>query len=193
MRRSARRGGDVAQVLRPEAGELEVRIQARPETVFEFFVDPEKMKRWKGTEAELDPRPGGTYRVGGIAGGATVVGEFVEIDPPRRLVFTWGWEGDEEVPPGSSTVEVTLTPDGDATVLHLVHRDLPAGQGPRDMEGWEHFVPRLGGGGGAWRAGSPAPGGSSRRRGDGTRGRTPGRCPEKADGRLGRRKEGGVD
>jgi len=80
----------VAQVLRPDAGELEVRIQARPETVFEFFVDPEKMKRWKGTEAELDPRPGGTYRVSGIAGGATVVGEFVEIDPPRRLVFTWG-------------------------------------------------------------------------------------------------------
>jgi uncharacterized protein YndB with AHSA1/START domain len=58
--------------------------------VFEFFVDPQKMRRWKGTVAELDPRPGGTYRVGGIAGGATVVGEFVEIDPPRRLVFTWG-------------------------------------------------------------------------------------------------------
>ncbi|HEU4832060.1 MAG TPA: SRPBCC family protein [Actinomycetota bacterium] len=130
MRPRARKGGGVAQVLRPDAGELEVRIQARPETVFEFFVDPEKMRRWKGTEAELDPRPGGTYRVGGIAGGATVVGEFVEIDPPRRLVFTWGWEGDEEVPPGSSTVEVTLTPDGDATVLHLVHRDLPVGQGP---------------------------------------------------------------
>jgi uncharacterized protein YndB with AHSA1/START domain len=72
----------VAQVLRPDAGELEVRIQARPETVFEFFVDPEKMTRWKGTHAELDPRPGGTYRVGGIAGGETVVGEFVEIDPP---------------------------------------------------------------------------------------------------------------
>lgn len=133
----------MAQVLRPDAGELEVRIQARPETVFEFFVDPQKMRRWKGTEAELDPRPGGRYRVSGIAGGATVVGEFVEIDPPRRLVFTWGWEGDEEVPPGSSTVEVTLTPDGDATVLHLVHRDLPAGQGPSHMEGWEHFVARL--------------------------------------------------
>jgi uncharacterized protein YndB with AHSA1/START domain len=133
----------VAQVLRPETGELEVRIQARPETVFEFFTDPEKMKLWKGSSAELDPRPGGTYRVGGITGGATVVGEFVEIDPPNHLVFTWGWEGDEDVPPGSSTVEVTLTRDGDATVLHLVHRDLPAGQGARQMEGWEHFVPRL--------------------------------------------------
>ena len=80
----------MAQVLRPEAVELEVRIDARPEIVFEFFVDPEKMSRWKGTSAEIDPRPGGTYRVGGIAGGATVVGEFVEIDPPRRLVFIVG-------------------------------------------------------------------------------------------------------
>lgn len=132
----------MAQVLRPDVGELEVRIEARPETVFEFFIDPEKMRRWKGSTAELDPRPGGTYRVGGIAG-ATVVGEFVELDPPNRLVFTWGWEGDEEVPPGSSTVEVTLTRDGEATVLRLVHRDLPAGQGARHMEGWEHFVPRL--------------------------------------------------
>jgi uncharacterized protein YndB with AHSA1/START domain len=54
MRPSARRGGGVAQVLRPEAGELEVRIEARPETVFEFFVDPEKMSRWKA------PRPNST-------------------------------------------------------------------------------------------------------------------------------------
>jgi hypothetical protein len=42
---SAKRGGGVAQVLRPDAGELEVRIEARPETVFEFFTDPEKMRR----------------------------------------------------------------------------------------------------------------------------------------------------
>jgi uncharacterized protein YndB with AHSA1/START domain len=133
----------VAQVARPDVGELEVRIDARPETVFEFFVDPGKMARWKGTDADLDPRPGGVYRVGGIAGGATVVGEFVEVEPPTRLVFTWGWEGDPDVPPGSSTVEVTLTADGEATVLRLVHRDLPAGQGRKHMEGWHHFMPRL--------------------------------------------------
>ena len=71
----------MAQVLRPETCELEVRIQTRPDTVFEFFVDPEKMRRWKGTEAELDPRPGGTYRVGGIAGGATV-GRRIRRDRP---------------------------------------------------------------------------------------------------------------
>ena len=43
--------------------EREVRIAARPETVFEFFTDPEKMVLWKGRQASLDPRPGGIYRV----------------------------------------------------------------------------------------------------------------------------------
>jgi len=133
----------VAQVVRPDVGELALRIEASPATVFEFFVDAEKMTRWKGGSAELDPRPGGVYRVGGIAGDHVAAGEYVELDPPHRLVFTWGWEGDEEVPPGSSTVEVTLTPDGDATLLRLVHRDLPVGQGARHEQGWLHFVPRL--------------------------------------------------
>ncbi|MCI0634732.1 MAG: SRPBCC domain-containing protein [Actinobacteria bacterium] len=133
----------MAQVARPDVGELELRIEAPLEAVYEFFVDPEKMTRWKGSSAELDPRPGGVYRVGGIGEGHVAAGEFVELDPPRRLVFTWGWEGDEEVPPGSSTVEVTLTPDGDATLLRLVHRDLPAGQGARHEQGWQLFLARL--------------------------------------------------
>ena len=43
-------------------------------------------------------------------------GEYVEVDPPSRVVFTWGWEDQETaVPPGSSTVEITLTPDGEGT------------------------------------------------------------------------------
>jgi uncharacterized protein YndB with AHSA1/START domain len=133
----------VAQLARPDVAELEVRIEAEPATVFEFFTDPEKMSRWKGTTADLDPRPGGVYRVGGIAGGATAAGSFVELEPPRRVVFTWGWEGDPQVPPGSSTVEVTLTPDGRGTILRLVHRDLPPGQGVKHLEGWQHFAPRL--------------------------------------------------
>jgi uncharacterized protein YndB with AHSA1/START domain len=45
---------DVATVV-----DREVRIAARPETVFEFFVDPQKMIQWKGRKADLDPRPGG--------------------------------------------------------------------------------------------------------------------------------------
>lgn len=132
----------MAQAERTEATENEVRIAAAPETVFGFFTEPEKMIRWKGTSAELDPRPGGVYRVD-VSGRDIAVGEYVEIDPPRRVVFTWGWEGNEQVPPGSSTVEVTLEPDGDGTIVRLVHRGLPVGEGTGHAEGWEHFLPRL--------------------------------------------------
>ena len=119
----------------------ELRIEARPETVFPFLTDPDKMTRWKGDWAQLDARPGGVYHV--QIGQAIVLGEFVELDPPRRVVFTWGWEGSDTVPPGSSTVEVTLTPDGESTILRLVHRDLPAEERAEHEGGWNHFLPRL--------------------------------------------------
>jgi uncharacterized protein YndB with AHSA1/START domain len=121
----------------------EVRIDARPETVFEFFTDPAKLLRWKGLEATLEPRPGGVYHVV-VNARSTVRGEFVEVTPPSRVVFTWGFEGpDGLLPAGASTVEVTLTPDGDGTLLRLVHRDLPATAREQHGAGWDHFLERL--------------------------------------------------
>ena len=120
----------------------EIRIAARPETVFEFFTDPDKMVRWKGRSATLEPSPGGTYRVA-INDLAVARGEFVEVDRPRRVVFTWGWEGTNPVPPGSSTVEVELVPDGEGTLLRLTHRGLPEEQVEEHAHGWDHFLPRL--------------------------------------------------
>jgi uncharacterized protein YndB with AHSA1/START domain len=122
--------------------EHEVRIAASPETVFEFFIDPAKMTRWKGLAARLDPRPGGEYRVD-VTRRDVAVGEYVEIERPSRIVFTWGWEGSEHVPPGSSTVEVTLTADGDATVVRLVHRGLPAPAAGEHEQGWRRYMDRL--------------------------------------------------
>ena len=122
--------------------EREVQIEASPETVFEFFTDPAKATRWMGSAATLDPRPGGVYRVD--IGQWTNVGEFVEVDPPNRIAWTWGWEGhDDMIPPGSSTVEVTLTPDGDATIVRLVHRDLPVHAVEPHAHGWDLYMPRL--------------------------------------------------
>lgn len=121
----------------------EIRIAARPETVFAFFTDPAKMVRWKGKQATLEPRPGGIYRVE-INDQAIARGAYVEIVPNRRVVFTWGWEGQgNPVPPGSSTVEVTLVPDGDGTILRLVHRDLPPEACDAHTHGWEHYLGRL--------------------------------------------------
>ena len=123
--------------------EREVRIAASPETVFSYFVEPEKYVKWKGHRAELDPKPGGVFRVE-FETKDVARGEFVEIEPNRRLVFTWGWEGEgQPIPPGSSTVEVTLEPDGEGTVVRLIHSGLPEAAVPRHAEGWDLFLPRL--------------------------------------------------
>jgi uncharacterized protein YndB with AHSA1/START domain len=126
------------------AVEREVRVRARPETIFPFFTDPELMVRWMGTSAEAEPSPGGIYRVD-VAAGRIARGEYVEVSPPARVVFTWGWEGDVSVvKPGASTVEVTLTPDGDHTLVRLVHRDLPSEDSAgAHGEGWDHYLDRL--------------------------------------------------
>jgi uncharacterized protein YndB with AHSA1/START domain len=125
------------------AYEKTLTIDASPETVWEFFVDPQKLTRWKGVEAELDPRPGGTYRCV-VLPGHTALGEFVEVEKPHRLVFTWGWDGQGDVPPGTSTIEVELTPEGDGTRVHFVHRDLPSAAAVEShTHGWDHYLPRL--------------------------------------------------
>ena len=121
----------------------EIAIEARPETVFEFLTDPALLLRWMGTAATLEPRPGGTYRVV-VNPRSTVRGEFVEVVPHSRVVFTWGFEEpDAALAPGASTVEVTLRPEGDGTLLRLVHRDLPEPSRPQHDMGWEHFLDRL--------------------------------------------------
>jgi uncharacterized protein YndB with AHSA1/START domain len=121
----------------------ELHIDAPRETVFSYFTDPAKMARWMGIEHHLDPVPGGAFRVD-MNGRNVAAGHFVEVEPPARVVFTWGWEASEEMPPGSSTVEVRLTAEGDKTILHFVHRDLSPVQAERHGEGWDHFLPRLG-------------------------------------------------
>jgi uncharacterized protein YndB with AHSA1/START domain len=122
--------------------EREVHIDASPETVFEFFTDPVKAVRWMGVAATLDPRPGGIYRV--EIGPYIALGEFVEVDPPNRIAWTWGWENHPEMtPPGSSTVEMTLTADGDGTVVRLVHSGLAPESIEGHAHGWDQYMPRL--------------------------------------------------
>lgn len=124
--------------------EREIHIAARPEAVFAYFIDPVKMIRWKGLRATLDPRPGGTYRVE-IDGRDVASGQYLEVVPFSRIVFTWGWEGENSpLPPGASTVEVTFTPDGNGTLLRLRHHGLPNdAMHQRHAQGWDHYLPRL--------------------------------------------------
>jgi uncharacterized protein YndB with AHSA1/START domain len=73
-----------------------------------------------------------------------MLGEFVEVDRPRRVVFTWGWETALlKTPPQSTLVEVSLVRDGDDTLVRLSHRRLTPENVALHRAGWRHYLPRL--------------------------------------------------
>ncbi len=127
----------------------EIDIEAAPETVFEFFVDPAKLTRWLAVEATLDARPGGVCHQVHEGGPPQrrlfhMEGEFLEVDPPKRVVFSWGFaEPDAVVAAGTSTVEVTLASTGAGTRVRLVHRGLPPAAFADHDGGWADLLPRL--------------------------------------------------
>jgi uncharacterized protein YndB with AHSA1/START domain len=139
----------------------EILIDARPETVFELLTVESRHVEWQGSECELDPRPGGVYRVM-VDGKHRAVGEFVEVVPNEKVVFTFGWdEPGLPIPGGSTTVEYTLHPEGEKTRVRLVHRGLPDDAVAGHTMGWDHYLARLAVVGGGGDAGAdPGPGGS---------------------------------
>jgi uncharacterized protein YndB with AHSA1/START domain len=121
---------------------VERRVAVPPERVFAYFTDPAKWTAWQGTEAELELRPGGSWRVN-VTGDGFASGQVIEVVPNRRVVFTWGWEQSSPVLPGSTTVTIDLVPDGDGTTIRLTHSDLPPEQVDLHRAGWEHYMSRL--------------------------------------------------
>jgi len=121
----------------------EVVVDASPEAIFPFLIDPSQHGRWMGTDIELDPRPGGKYRVlcMGIHPG---VGEFVEVVTNKKVVFTFGWdEPNHPIPAGSTEIEISLIPEGEKTRVRLAHRGLPDDAIADHTEGWDFYLDRL--------------------------------------------------
>jgi uncharacterized protein YndB with AHSA1/START domain len=118
-----------------------VRIDAPPAEVFPYLTRSDLIVRWMGDWAELEPSPGGSFAVD--IGGVPIRGEYLVVEPPHRLVFSWGAPGNDVLPPGSTTVEIRLRPDGDGTVLELAHRDLPDEERPKHAAGWDHYLQRF--------------------------------------------------
>ncbi len=116
-------------------------IAAPPEEVYPYFVRPESILRWMGDRAVLDPRPGGEFTLD--INGVPVRGRYLELDPPHRLVVSWGHAGSRVMPPGASTVEITLTPVPEGTRVRVEHRGLPAEEAAKHAIGWPHFLARL--------------------------------------------------
>jgi len=125
-------------------GELlkEIWIDASPEKVFPYLVEPELLATWIGEESWNEPRLGGLYRLKFPQ--SVVRGEFVELDPPRRVVFTWGREEGDSMPVGSTTVAFDLEPENGGTRVRLRHSNLPTEhEVEQHSKGWDHFLPEL--------------------------------------------------
>lgn len=118
-----------------------VHVDAPPERVYEYFTRPEAIVTWMGEYALLEAEPGGRFTVD--VKGAPVRGEFLEVDRPRRLLISWGYAGSDDLPPGTSTVEVRFTAERGGTRVDLEHRDLPVGETPGHISGWTHYLARL--------------------------------------------------
>jgi uncharacterized protein YndB with AHSA1/START domain len=117
----------------------EIEIEAPPATVFAFLTDPEKILSWIGAEATTEAQPGGLYLVKGIGPRANVARGAV-----HRLAYSFGWEGDDEVPPGSSLIEIDLIEHNGGTLLRMTHSGLPnALQRDNHHKGWAHYLDRL--------------------------------------------------
>ena len=122
----------------------EIMVDATPETIWPFLVDPSKHVEWMGTVAEIDARPGGQYRV--LVGGQhQSSGSYLEVIPMQKVAFSFGWEQPgNPITPGSTTVEISLHPEGIKTRVRLVHSGLPDAAAAKDHgKGWQVYLERL--------------------------------------------------
>jgi uncharacterized protein YndB with AHSA1/START domain len=121
----------------------EVEIAAPPATVFAFLIDPDKILRWIGTEATVEPHLDGLYLVN-VTGRDTAEGRFTEVVPVHRLAYSFGWRGRDTMPPGSSLIEIDLIEQEPGTLLRMTHSGLPDAEAcASHAKGWAHYLARL--------------------------------------------------
>jgi uncharacterized protein (TIGR03086 family) len=119
-----------------------IHLPVDADEAFALSTQPERLRRWKTVAARVDLRVGGEYRWT-ILPGHHAAGTFQEIEPGKRIVFTWGWESGTDLPPGASTVTITLEPEAGGTSVRLLHEGLTPGQATAHAEGWNHYLGRL--------------------------------------------------
>src|SRR5258708_12012877 len=109
--------------------EKSVLVPLSADETFALITEPDRLRRWQTITARVDLRAGGDYRWT-IIPGHSARGTFTEVEPGRRVVFTWGWEGDPDLPPGASTVTITLEPSAAGPIVPRVPAGRPDQQPP---------------------------------------------------------------
>jgi uncharacterized protein (TIGR03086 family) len=122
--------------------EKSVVVPLPAEETFALITQPERLRRWNNIAARIDLRAGGEYRWN-VVPGNYAAGTVTEIEPGKRVVLGWGWEGSTALPPDASTVTITLEPTDDGTIVRLVHDGLDAEQASGHAKGWDHYLTRL--------------------------------------------------
>jgi uncharacterized protein YndB with AHSA1/START domain len=120
--------------------ERTILIRAPRETVFRYLTDSERFAAWWGEGSRIAPHPGGEVRIR-YPNGVVARGEVVEVDPPSRIVFTYGYEGEgKPIPPGGSRVTMRFSAEPGGTSVHLRHdcSEAPAGVGAEHVQGWRY-------------------------------------------------------
>ena len=112
-------------------------IEADRQIVFRYFTDSERWAAWWGAGSTIEPRPGGRVYIRHPEG-TEVSGEVVEIAPPERIVFTYGFVTGKPIPPGSSRVTIRLEAHGNATRLHLSHEFADTAVRDEHVQGWRY-------------------------------------------------------
>lgn len=121
---------------------VQQQIAAPPSTVYRYLTESHLWSEWQGSTAQLDARQGGIFSIV-MPGGMNARGQFTELVPDVRVVFTWGWVDRPGIPPGSTIVTIDLTPTEDGTLLTLTHTNLPVEESEHHLEGWKTMLPQL--------------------------------------------------
>lgn len=127
-------------------------VAASPERAFEVWTSPDQVERWTcpdpgaSVDVEIDLRVGGHYSIRmHVEGGPfTACGTYREVDPPRRVVYTWGWKEEAHAMKAETVVTVEFVPVEGGTEIRLTHEGFPT---PDDRdgheEGWKICVGRF--------------------------------------------------